>query len=398
MNDLETRLRDDLRAAAEDVRVSPDAWQQNQGRLGTDARRRGRMLQVAVGAVAAGVAAVVVVAVVPEWDDAERQQPVTGATNATSLATGVKVDEQQISATRRAELVMSLSLTREGDESSRNVCAETMLFEGRSSIGAGTGVSCKSAERGAEHESVAIDYLNASEWRGGRSLFGAVDERVATLTVYYSGGDLPDPGAMLDLRSLTDGYRVFGLIDPDENTPKPHRLVARDRDGGVLQALDLVDRFGEDWLPQRTACGSELPEQDGIPVYGQPSGPIAIWLGTTDARVAIRHSFDDVSEICNEKLRSTAIVGGYAGQSGQGDKRGTIAVIVAPEVAYIRLYGTDMAEIPFKPRPAEGSMWRVVLEFVGSPEVAERVRVVAYDDQNQPLDERVGSALNPSAG
>ncbi len=39
MNDLETRLMRDLRAAAEDVAVPSDAWQRNQRRVADELRR-----------------------------------------------------------------------------------------------------------------------------------------------------------------------------------------------------------------------------------------------------------------------------------------------------------------------------------------------------------------------
>ncbi len=394
MSDLETRLRNDLKAAADDVTIHGDAWQQNQHRIrAASVRRRTRLLSVRSAAAAAAIAVIAVAISLPAGQT-ESPQPakspsVTPSPTSTSFVTRVKADERSLPSGRVASLYVSLSYSDDGPQAAPRMCDETSIATVDNRTGEASR-GCGSPERGADSTAVAIDYLNASDWAGGRSLSGGVDERVSSLTVYYSGAG----GARtLQLHDLADAVRGFGVLDPDDNDVKPQRLVARGDQGEVLQAIDLVDRFGDDWLPQHDACTDDLLPDGHVAVYPSrdkaKTADVAVWLGTTNARVSIRYSFDDVVEICIERLKPGAIAGAYGGaavavSASSAVQPGVVVPVLAPEVASVTVEDQGRTR-RWATSAVEGSPWQVVIAPIDASDRAAEVTVTAFDEAGNEL-------------
>lgn len=246
---LESRLRDasDPSVWAD---VSPDAWQQNERRLGDDrARRSGRRLRV----VAAAAAAVLVVAgsALLTRDHVSTSEPATGGHRTPvpqvtedpllHLRNGVELYRTEISSAATWRVEIARAAGRQAQ-----VC---MLFaqEGSQPMHS---ESCTRGVAARNDDYMHIDYLGTDAKHGLMLFYGAVDSEVASLRVWLANGDASD----LPLKALPGGgYKGFGFVNTG-GFQSPVRLAALADNGEVLQTADVNGPDTAPWPAKQVAC------------------------------------------------------------------------------------------------------------------------------------------------
>lgn len=236
MSELETRLRDELTAAARDVRTSPDSWQRNQQLLATD--RSGRRLRATWLLSAAAVVAVVVtgIAVLSGTGDTRPTPPadsdgfedlhVLGGRAVEVARLGSGPDQVSV------EMAIALGVVKGGEP---DMC--TRFVTGPNSTR-----SCGGQSADQENTLVAFDYLNVSQ-SSTNSAQGAVDPRVAVVRAWLSDGTEVQP-RLVHLGVL----RLRGFAVPTrKGEPYAVRLAAYASDGKALEYVNLATRFGPEW-------------------------------------------------------------------------------------------------------------------------------------------------------
>lgn len=360
------QLERDLRAAAhdfDDVVASPAAWQENQQRLAAHRSRRTRL----GGAAAAGVVAVALVGVaLLRGGDPGTGVPAAGGDDPFAtpylLAGPVTVETVTIGGTAVAHEVALSDRTGEGPQ----LCDRFVGVDGTP--------SCTPRAVSADDPEVALDWLTGyGPESPRRGIVAAVDERVSSLDLWMSDGrrvrgDLR-PGGW-------DRSRVVGLtVAP--GTPVPQRLVAYGRDGNVLQSVDLIARFGDRWLDQRSACASDPVAELSSDGEQPPHADVA--FGTTDALVTARPTADHDVQTCLGRLRGSAIAGQVS--------FGSVAVaVLAPETELVEVRVGSRTVAELKPLTASGTPWRVVVLRGLSVADLSRAELLAYDLHGLELD------------
>lgn len=417
VSDLETRLQGELGATADEIRVSGDAWQQNQRRIAADAgHRRTRMLQLmsaaAVVALLAGA-----VALLPTRGPAERHpaQPPPNSKPTSSvvppLGPGIVVDEKVIFKYRaRASLMVSFQTVDDaGGSGPPSLC--TGLYEDRLyGSNEPTSNSCGGYQENWSAPSVAFDYVDASTLGDLKGEFqvsllsGAVDGRVSVVTANYPDGRTE----RLTLHKLAgdgyakahlEGYRVFGLIASGRSDPPPQRLVATAKDGSVLQAVDLTED-SDDWLPKHSACTDDPDGDPAIAIYPERNAQFdvgtSVAIGTTDAQIHVFAGGSNDSVTCVPKFMPGPIAFGQQISEGKTRPvRPRVVVIVGPEVSYVELQEDGQEVKRREPQAVDSTSWRIVVEDLGDiGDVVSEIVIVPYDGSGKELE---GRATIPAA-
>jgi hypothetical protein len=177
MTELETRLRDELNAAARDVRTSPDAWQRNQRLLAT--HRSGRRSHVTWLLSAAAVVAVVVAgfAALSGTGD-NRPTPPADSDPFDNGALGKPVEVARLGA--GASLVRVEMAIADGKGSRPDMCVRFIT-------GPDSSNSCGGQSPDPENAVVAFDYLSGSKG-ATTSVEGVVDTRVSSVRAWLMDG------------------------------------------------------------------------------------------------------------------------------------------------------------------------------------------------------------------
>lgn len=359
------RLEHELRDAAHDfdaVAASPGAWQDNQRRLAGDRSRRSRM---ALGAAVA-VTVLAVVGAVALRGGSDPGVPATGNDDpfATEYLLGEPVELETVTI-NSGSVVHEAALSDMTGDGPR-LCDRY--------VGVTDAPVCVDRDPGADDEKIAVDWLTAyGPESPRRGVVVGVDRRVSFLDVWLTDGTRVEaalqPGGW-------DGSRLTGLTVP-AGDPGPQRLVAHGRDGNVLQAIDLVARFGAGWLDQRSACASDPVAELSADGEQLPTADFA--LGTTDALVTARLSADHNVQTCVERLRGSAVAAQVS--------FGRLAVVVlAPETELVGVQVDAEAVAEIKPRTVQGTLWRVAVLGGFSPGELAEAQLVAYDRHGLELD------------
>ena len=330
---LERDLRT-ARSAYDDVSVSPDAWQQNQRRLAAGgARRGGRALTIA----AAVVAVLLVGAVVSSLagDGPRGGAPASSGDDvfddAVILGPPVELGRRVVDGETVVHEAVLSDLTGEGP----------MLCDREMAVSSGS-EGCASRDPEADDPAVALDWLTGSQVDGGHGLVGGVDDRVLKVQVWMDNGDMTLANL---LPSGWEGTKLFGLSIPADG-PAPQRLVAyADASGDVLQVVDLVDRFGKDWLP-----GVDGGCRDIRPTRTAPfSGGTTVQASSVDVEVAFRGPGGGTRNVCR------TMVGTPISAVSTGD---SLVIVVSPEIAEVRLDGDGRTDRSTAWRQLGSTMWR----------------------------------------
>jgi hypothetical protein len=234
MTDLETRLRDELNAAAGDVRTSPDAWQRNQSLLASDrTSRRSRVTWL----VAAAAVVVGVVAGFTSLSGTGDDRPTPPADsdpfeNGGVLGTPVEVARLGSGPTAvRVEMAIADGKGHRPDMCTRFVTGENSTR------------SCGGQSDDPENPLVAFDYLSGSQGAQMQSVQGVVDARVTVVRAWLSDGTEVRPR----LVALgVDELRGFA-VPTKKGEPYAVRLAAYTSNGKALEYVNLAARFGTDW-------------------------------------------------------------------------------------------------------------------------------------------------------
>ena len=333
------RLEHDLRAARtafDDVEVSPDAWQRNQELVSsaTGADRRRTLV-----AVAAGVAALLVVGL--GWlatggrDDAA-DVPGTGSDGPAGALPMVKVAHVDLPDGR-----LSAGVGRTADG---RVCSR-LASERDGPLAQG----CAPGQPDAEDADVAIDYLHVGggEWA---NFAGFADPRTESLVAWAADGSR----SVLPLVPVREtGLRAFGAIATGPEPTWPQRLVAyADADATqVLEAVDLADRYAGYWLPStETGCA----DVQRVPAAGFPGG-VTVQASFVDALITYSGTGGGTREVCRSMTEAPVAV------VRTGDQ---LVLVMAPEVAAIRLDGAGRLGPPGPVEQVGTTMWRATVRGV----------------------------------
>jgi len=241
MTNLETRLRDELNAAARDVPISPDAWQRNQMLLaGNRSGRRSRVTWL----VSAAAVVVVVVAGFAALSGTGNDRPTPPAgsdpfENGGVLGTPVEVARLGSgSSAVRVEMAIA-----DGKGHRPDMCMRFITGPDSTS-------SCGGQSDDPENALVAFDYLSGSQG-STTSVQGVVDARVSKVRAWLSDGTEVRPR----LVALgVDELRGFA-IPTKKGAPYAVRLAAYTSDKKGLEYVNLAARFGTDWVPTGPVSG-----------------------------------------------------------------------------------------------------------------------------------------------
>ena len=352
MSNSHDQLERDLRAALRSVDhapVSGDAWQQNQRRLAASPSRLRLPLLLAAAAVVLVVLLVGgLLAVVTDGSDSGTPASGDGSSDSSSSADSssddVFADENLLGPIMEVE-----RLTVGGEQAVHEAALSDTSGKGPSLCDRVVTVSsesggCTSREPDADEPTVAIDWLTGSMGNGNRrGVLAGVDKRVMKVQVWMDNGDI----VLADLKPTGwESSKLFGLTVPADG-PRPQRLVAySDALGTVLQAVDLVEQFGDEWLPLRDDCGrtgaaAPVPGLDAT-VSGEPgSVSLAMELPGSSART-----------VCLPM--TTAASGATAGPND-------VILVVGPEVGGMELRTERHFEATYtSPVPVPGTIWSVV--------------------------------------
>lgn len=368
MSDTDTRHADlerRLRAAAATVPTRPvrsDAWVEHQRRLAADARQRSRRILTVAAGVALVLAFVGLVALITTTEgrsglpasggrgsseDVWAPENVLGEPQLVEQLTfdGVRTDH---------EVVLS-----DTDGSGPMLCDRFTAADASSESG-----GCTNRQPDADDPSVAVDWVSGTT--GGGSIHGivvGVDDRVAKVRIYLSNGDM----TLADLRPTGwEGTTMFGLTLKDSpETPVPQRLVAyADAKGTVLQAVDLADLFGSEWLGEGGSCSTEDP----APV-DDTSGSMRLTF--TPSRLGV------FTGGAGNGSPSQCLTLGPAVQGAVQDSK-ELVLVVSPEVSEVRLQQGSSTAIAGGPAAVRSSLWRVAVVHADRP-LSPDDRVTAFD-------------------
>jgi hypothetical protein len=359
MSRTEERLKGALRDAADQVDVAPDAWQRNQERVRANrSARRGRIL-----AVAASVAAVLLVTtgvvVAIRTGSPESAPPASGGT----ATDGPFADQNLL-----GEPVDLGPIWPDGQEGTWRAAITDTTGQGPDLcdeiVGTGSGsASCAAREEGADDPTVAVDWFTASRQGSLRTLLVGVDDRVAQVDLHLFRGQVVET----ELHKVVGGWedvRIAGHWTLGKGKI-PQRLVAYDREGRVLQAIDLPSRIGGGWLPKRSACsgdplGSTAPEKPYLD------------LGTSDALVVV----EGEQPRCIE-LDRTALAGWVRID-------GDLHVLTAPEAIAVTVVSAQNSRTEHLVEDRELAIWNLVV--IAATDVPPNAELVALDGSGAELD------------
>ncbi|HET9946275.1 MAG TPA: hypothetical protein VFR56_11535 [Actinomycetes bacterium] len=328
---LEAELRA-ARAAFDDVEVSPDAWQRNQDLLRSGSASRRRTLT----AVAAGVAALLVVGL--GWLAVGGRDEAADVPGADRPATQRMVEVQQVDLpTGRVTLSV-------GPADDDRGCFGLVSADGGIEAS-----GCNPRDPKADDASVAIDYLVPG---GGETppIAGLVDDRTNAVVAWAADGtrtELP----LVEVPGT--GLGAFGAVATGPESTWPQRLVAY-ADAGrtrVLQAVDLAERFPDYWLPSTEAGCADVHR---VPVATFPGG-VTVQASFVDAEISYAGSGGGTREVCRPMTEAPVAV------VRSGDE---LVLVMAPEVAGIRLVGEGRLGPSGPVEPVGTTMWRATVRQV----------------------------------
>jgi hypothetical protein len=167
-----------------------------------------------------------------------------------------------------------------------------------------------------------------------------------------------------------------------KGAPTPQRLVAyADASGTVLQAVDLTDLFGKDWLPKEAACGIRTDRVSVTRLLGPDGSTESANLDLGYAHASVRIVTDDGSTV------ATQCVDLSAAHPSVASVIGTVAVIITgPEVEHLRVFDSSgTGEV--STAAVERSPWRRVVLRLDSANL-DRVLISSLDTTGQTLDKQ----------
>ena len=328
---LERELRT-ARTTFDDVEVSHDAWQRNQDllRSGSATKRR------ALLAVAAGLASLLVGGL--GWLAVGGRDEAADVPGADRSATQRMVEVQQVDLpTGRVTLSVGPA---DGDRG----CFGLVSTDGRIESS-----GCNPRDVKADDASVAIDYLVPG---GGEAppVAGLVDDRTSAVVAWSADGTRTE----LPLVNVPGtGLGAFGAVASGPESTWPQRLVAyADADmTRVLQAVDLAERFPDYWLPSTEGGCADVHR---VPVATFPGG-ITVQASFVDAEIAYSGSGGGTREVCRPMSEAPVAVV----RSGND-----LVLVMAPEVAGIRLVGRGRLGPSGPVEPVGTTMWRATVRQV----------------------------------
>ena len=368
---IEDRLRSALRSEAEGVRLSSDPWQQNQRRVSAAASGRSRRV-LGVAAAMLVVATLVGASALLSGRGSDGM-PAGGSGDpfgsGALLGPPVEAETLTFDGALTTHTIALSDMTGKGP----NLCEkyETITADrgsGDSSSGSSSGGGgCTPRDPDADDAGVAFDWLMGTEGGGDiRGVTAGVDSRASKVEIWMDNGDL----VLATLHPTGwDDTRMLALTTQPPNAPTAQRLVAYGRDGNVLQALDLRARLGENWLRPSSVCdileiGLSLPGAD-------------IGASATEARIELDDASGGVRRVC------LPLDGAIQGTTDGGD----IIVVLAPEVAGVRLGSGDAAvEVPTS--RIVGTAWNAAL-LRGAGGLEGNEEIVAYDESGQALESQL---------
>ena len=389
---VEDRLRAQLRAEAEGVRLSIDPWQENQRRVAAATSRRGRQV-LGIAAALLVVPTLIGASALLGGEGGSGGMPARGSDDpfgsAALLGPPMEAERLTVDGEQTIHTIALSDMTGKGP----NLCEqyETISADrgsGDNSSGSSSGGGgCTPRDPNADDAGVAFDWLMGTEGGGDiRGVTAGVDSRVSMVRIWMDNGDM-----LLATLHPTgwDHTRMFALTTQSPDAPTAQRLVAYGRDGNVLQAVELSSPFGKSWLTQRSACAgdrvAELVPDGGI----LPNAYVA--LGTEDASISVRTAYDDEGTACLEQLKPDALAGWYPGGLG------LVAAVVAPEVVMVRLVVGETVVDEVKASSVSGSPWRVAVLRADNIDQLDRAELVALDETGLRLDRQpagqIGSAI-----
>jgi hypothetical protein len=354
------QLERDLRAAAarfDSVEVSPDAWQEHLRRRQRRPARRLRWPDLtAVAAVL--VLLYLVASALLSGSGRGDGLPAGGADDPWAsqniLGEPEVVEQLTVDGTRTTHEIVLTDTNGKGP-----VLCERYTTADRS---AGSG-GCSARDPEADDPSVAVDWLTGTTGSGDgmHGVVAGVDARVAKVQIWMSNGDM----VLARLHPTGwDDTSMFALT-VQAGAPVPQRLVAyADATGTVLQAVDLADRFGDEWLPagdcSGIAAGVEVPE--------------------ADTRVGA-HATVAYLDARGRPSRSLCLPLAGALQGVTAGPRAAV-LVVAPEVTTVAT-GAGRATVS-DPVALPGTVWRVVSVTSDTP-LGRETGLVARDASGQQL-------------
>lgn len=360
---LEHDLRAALRAEADAVVAPEDAWQRNQRRLSeARSRRTSRLMSTAAAVVLVVLVGGLLALVTRGPDDGSS---ITGGGDDPfrteyQLGPPVPVETTTIDGTAAVHEAVLSDRTGQGPQ----LCDRVESRSGGSGAG-----GCTSLEPDFDGDAVAIDWLTGNSGSGDiRGVLAGVDARVQKVEIWMSNGDM----TLADLKpSGWEGTKLFALTTPADG-PRAQRLVAyAGASGAVLQAVDLGELFGSDWLAEDPGCS--IPG-DVVRVPGA-----SVWGGAHEAMLT-QYSNGSVDREKCVSLTAT-LQGVTAGATG-------VVVVVAPEVARVEVSGRGgtVAASTRPPAALPPTMWRV-LGLSADRDLEPSDVVTAYDAKGNELDE-----------
>ncbi|HEX7189492.1 MAG TPA: hypothetical protein VF423_14825 [Actinomycetes bacterium] len=368
MNHLEDRLRTELRQEADAVRTSPDAWQENRRRLAASQRRR--VARVLTTAAAVIVVLLVGGLIVVATNGADGGPPASGGgddpfTERFLLGPPVQVETLEVDGVPTVHEAALSDMTGKGP----NLCDHVEA----ASSGFG---SCTIREPDADDPAVAFDWLSSSS--GGsdtRGILAGVDSRVMTVQIWMDNGDM----TLADLKpGGWEDTKLFALTVPADG-PRPQRLVAySDASGKSLQSVDLVDRFGDGWLPRGgKTCTGAATATWRQPRRGGTGDDVSVVLWSGSVKVTLAES-DTAGSTClglgpSPLAASTPL-----------DAHLVVAVI-APEAEFYEVRQPPPG-LQTALYPVSGTPWQVLVASVPQQSTFGDTEIVVLDSSDGVLD------------
>lgn len=322
---LEERLRSELDEAARAVPVSADAWQEHRRRLSAHRGQRRRVW----AAAAAAVAVLIVAAVAMVGRHPEAALPVSPDQQWTGVFT-MKAPDGPVAA--------QVQLTHQ-------FCGQ-LVFGPQAQPGVKDCWPLGDGATGVGSDPIAIGSVGTLHKGAWIALVGSVSPDVDHLQVWLADGD----SDKLPLTSLDGGQRGFGLVG-NGGTRIPQRIVAYDQTGKVLQAADVLARFGDPdpsgAIPvPRSACLDHPWSTLQVRPTGGPT--VHVDVGTNDALLTVGGV-----RSCTAQLSQLAIAASAAA-------KGVVVVLVTPETESVRLMGSGSPQ-EVSPGPMPNMPWKVAV-------------------------------------
>ena len=336
------QLERDLRAARsfyDDVQVSPDAWQRNQDLLlrgSTSPRRR------ALTTAAAGIAVLVSVALgyLVLGGGSPSSPPAADGSDGT-LRNGVEVARVEVRGGFAALQIGLVQSPADKGSAHPQLCDRVVYGPDGSSGGGG----CTPRDPDADDETTSIDYLTGGTGDGWTTVTGVVDDRVEKVTMWQADGTATD----VRLVRLPTGVDGFGVLVHGPALTRPVRLVTYSDSPGtaVVEVVDLLDRFGAEWLPGQTGGCNSVQDSPAAELRGAGS---VVRASFTEAQVEQELGTGEARTVC---LSLTA-VSGAAVRAG-ADR---VVVVIGPEVSGFGARGTERIDGIRELRPVGTTIWR----------------------------------------